>query len=78
MKTVAIRTGDHRLLGTVRETEDPTTWELEWSGATEGQPARRMLKAAKTSSFGTTASGSYSPAAQTKKPCAPNSVNGRS
>ena len=46
MKTVAIRTGDHRLLGTVRETEDPTTWELEWSGAAEGQPARRMLKAA--------------------------------
>ena len=46
MKTVAIRTGDHRLLGTVRETEDPTSWELEWSGAAEGQPARRMLKAA--------------------------------
>ena len=27
MKTVAIRTSDHRFLGTVRETEDPTTWE---------------------------------------------------
>ena len=27
MKTVAIRTGDHRSLGTVHETEDPTTWE---------------------------------------------------
>ena len=27
MKTVAIRTSDHRFLGTVRETEDPTAWE---------------------------------------------------
>ena len=27
MKTVAIRTSDHRFLGTVRETEDGATWE---------------------------------------------------
>ena len=27
MKTVAIRTSDHRFLGTVRKTEDGATWE---------------------------------------------------
>ena len=47
MKRVAIKMSDHRLKIAVRETEDPATWELEWSGVAERQQARRMLDAAK-------------------------------
>ena len=46
MKTIAIRTGDQHLMVAVRETEDPATWELEWTGVAEGQHARRILKTA--------------------------------
>ena len=48
MKTISIDVGDHRLNITVREAEDPATWELQWSGYLEPRYARRMLKAAET------------------------------
>ena len=48
MKTISIDVGDHRLNITVREAEDPATWELQWSGYLEPRYAHRMLKAAET------------------------------
>ena len=48
MKRIPIDVGDHRLNVTVRETEDPATWELQWSGHLDPGYARRMLKAAET------------------------------
>ena len=46
MRTITIHLGSNGPNVSVRETETPDTWELEWTGAMEQRHARRMLKAA--------------------------------
>ena len=46
MRNVTIQIGSDGPKVSVRETETPDTWELEWTGDMEQRHARRMLKAA--------------------------------
>ena len=46
MLTVAINIGRDGPQVSVRETETPGTWELEWMGDLDERHARRMLNAA--------------------------------
>ena len=46
MRNITIHTGRDGPKVSVRETETPGTWELEWTGDIEQRHARRVLKAA--------------------------------
>ena len=46
MRNITIHMGRDGPRVSVRETETPGTWELEWTGDIEQRHARRMLKAA--------------------------------
>ena len=46
MRNITIHIGRDGPSVSVRETETPGTWELEWTGDIEQRHARRMLKAA--------------------------------
>ena len=48
MRSIAIHTGRDGLEASVRETEEPGVWELEWTGAPDVPRALRMLKNAET------------------------------
>ena len=48
MGNITVLTGGRGVSAFVRETEDPRTWELEWTGTPEPSQARRMLRNAET------------------------------
>ena len=48
MRTISINIGRDGPQVSVRETETPRAWELEWTGDVDERHARRMLNAAET------------------------------
>ena len=48
MRNITVLTGRHGVSASVRETEDPRAWDLEWTGTPDPPQARRMLRNAET------------------------------
>ena len=48
MRNITVLSGSHGVSASVRETEDPRAWELEWKGTPDPPQALRMLRNAET------------------------------